>query len=1098
LSTPLTTFVRRRLVSAFSVSAFQRFSAAFQVRRYFSSGWAFLIPYLAVYLLYYLRKWPVNAPTGADGASSLELGTWHLVPSLLHVYWALHAINVVVAAVALVQFARSKIHIPKSKFQGTDSEYPQEPAEGAEGVINQDRVVSKKDNDLGHEEAQRDAKTSVPFSVRLRPFSWPGFRPFLLSRFRGFSRSSLPPGKWLGLGVSRFYGFTISRFSGRFQLSAFQDTLERLAPWLLLGLLFYIPGVYLEYPADPWEHYRRINAWQIANTVGEAWPWDKTSYFLAYSLIGRIAPPTRQLFWLDFYYTGCCLLLCWQYYRLARAVGLGKRASMLFVILQSVMFGNNIFGFYRYYAISSSIFAQLGAVALTRVAIEYASQKFQVPRTKDQGARAKEQVTSTKEQGASSKETFSAFARLCAPLRLKRFGQPAPPLSSLPPVKSSHELAEGAEQRTNDLTTESQSYRASDGKIRDRSIKGPTSSTLLTPLPPVKWFGLFPSRFPLSAFASAAVAALALLALIAFNHQQGLGIAGLGLLGVAVWRLIEWKRSMIWWLTATALVLSVVAIRWFPRDPAIDQIYRPGGWLTSWYGFNLFAFNLPVGDRMLQIVGTFGLANLVAAVLLLRRNSLVGWLTITPLIALSLPFIAIPLADSIVRHGDVSEIITYQRMLFAIPPSLALIALLEGKFQVTRTKDRVPRSKYQVPSSKFQGNPVELLQDETEGTEDDSHHKGTESTEKATSTKAAAPFFARLCAALWLKKLPQSSAPLSPLPPVKSSQEIAELEDKFRVPRTKSQGTGAEVLQEVTERTENGVVEPETPTAHGDIARRSTGSEPSACRMKEQTPTGAVLQETAKSAEGSEQRDEDVASPSPLSPLAPVKWLGLRFLRFTGFAPSRIPAAFGFSVFQLSAFSVLLLSITALLLVSANGPNYNRFWQALMIPPDDLTMKPVVSALDSSQTRIHAVTQQTVATPHAVAVALVAISPKAFPYSDRTIGQPIADPLNSVIATALLGHKTITLKDRALIDWYARVHIDQFFVLMAPPTQILWSSASLAAQLSRHWPAQEVATNLAGNLELAALARPAAGSPSKSSGMIIEIDEFTKPSGASK
>ena len=30
------------------------------LRRYFSSGWAFFIPYLFFYLLYYWRKWPVN------------------------------------------------------------------------------------------------------------------------------------------------------------------------------------------------------------------------------------------------------------------------------------------------------------------------------------------------------------------------------------------------------------------------------------------------------------------------------------------------------------------------------------------------------------------------------------------------------------------------------------------------------------------------------------------------------------------------------------------------------------------------------------------------------------------------------------------------------------------------------------------------------------------------------------------------------------------------------------------------------------------------------------------------------------------------------
>jgi hypothetical protein len=33
---------------------------AASLRRYFRSGWVFLIPYLAGYLLYWWLKWPVN------------------------------------------------------------------------------------------------------------------------------------------------------------------------------------------------------------------------------------------------------------------------------------------------------------------------------------------------------------------------------------------------------------------------------------------------------------------------------------------------------------------------------------------------------------------------------------------------------------------------------------------------------------------------------------------------------------------------------------------------------------------------------------------------------------------------------------------------------------------------------------------------------------------------------------------------------------------------------------------------------------------------------------------------------------------------------
>ena len=77
-----------------------------ELRRYFYSGWAFLMPYLVVYLLYYVTKWPVN-PAGASTAStdaSLSSTLTHshsFIPCLLHVYWALHAIHAILAGFAL-------------------------------------------------------------------------------------------------------------------------------------------------------------------------------------------------------------------------------------------------------------------------------------------------------------------------------------------------------------------------------------------------------------------------------------------------------------------------------------------------------------------------------------------------------------------------------------------------------------------------------------------------------------------------------------------------------------------------------------------------------------------------------------------------------------------------------------------------------------------------------------------------------------------------------------------------------------------------------------------------------------------------------------
>jgi hypothetical protein len=174
-----------------------------------------------------------------------------------------------------------------------------------------------------------------------------------------------------------------------------------------------------------------------------------------------------------------------------------------------------------------------------------------------------------------------------------------------------------------------------------------------------------------------------MLALTAFNHVQGLGIAGLGLLAVVVWRLIEWKRSMVFWLAAAAIALSIAAILWWPRNPALDAAYRPVGWLTAWYGFNLFSPSSPAFDRMLQILGLFGVVNFAAGLVLLRRNHVAGWLTVFPILALCLPFISIPFASALAQYNsDWNQILTFHRMLLALPVGLALVALGAAKLPV--------------------------------------------------------------------------------------------------------------------------------------------------------------------------------------------------------------------------------------------------------------------------------------------------------------------------------------------------------------------------------------------------------------------------------
>lgn len=353
-------------------------------------------------------------------------------------------------------------------------------------------------------------------------------------------------------------------------------------PWLLLALIFGIPGVYLEWPADPWEHLRRITEWNSLPRVGFHSSGYKSFYFFAYSWVGWLAPE-HLLQWLNVYYVGISLLLTWQYYILAKTLGLDRRWAFTFGLINTLTFGNSCFSFYRYYGISTSIFAQLGAIALIRIAL----------------------------------------------------------------------------QASKDL------------QLAPRPLIGPTSSLNISSEPTNI------RRRPNNARALL-FSTVSLSALIGFNHLQGLGIAAVGVSSIAAWHIIRWKRSSaIYWLAATAIVLSTFTIVWWPREPAIDAVFRPQGWLNSWYGFNFSALTSPAASRALLIFGSFGLFNLAVGLLLLLRNRAAGWLTLGPLIALSLPCVAIPLSSRIATV-NAGEIVAFHRMFFAVPSGLAIIALLQA------------------------------------------------------------------------------------------------------------------------------------------------------------------------------------------------------------------------------------------------------------------------------------------------------------------------------------------------------------------------------------------------------------------------------------
>ncbi len=141
----------------------------------------------------------------------------------------------------------------------------------------------------------------------------------------------------------------------------------RILSAIALGGLFALPGTYLEWPADPWEHWRRTTEWEVHPTLGEHSARYKAFYFLTYSILGHyvISP---NLFSLAS--SIACCLVAWQYYRLGVACGLSRRESQLFVAVNILASGVSIFSAYRYYSASTSLYAQVAAVAILRIIIE--------------------------------------------------------------------------------------------------------------------------------------------------------------------------------------------------------------------------------------------------------------------------------------------------------------------------------------------------------------------------------------------------------------------------------------------------------------------------------------------------------------------------------------------------------------------------------------------------------------------------------------------------------------------------------------------------------------------------------------------------------
>lgn len=191
---------------------------------------------------------------------------------------------------------------------------------------------------------------------------WFFFVPyFLIYAFSLLLNLPVSIGTWLFQALhlatfALFLKFVGSEF--RLTTRSEQEALgSELLFWGGLFLLLLLPGAYLEYPSDSWEHFRRIYNWQGVGLFRESVIRERFAYFWGWSLLGWV-PISHRVFALGLYAAFWQWILFFQFYLFFRRFGVEKNWAKLSVAGVMLLFGSNVFSL-RYYALSSTPLAYL-------------------------------------------------------------------------------------------------------------------------------------------------------------------------------------------------------------------------------------------------------------------------------------------------------------------------------------------------------------------------------------------------------------------------------------------------------------------------------------------------------------------------------------------------------------------------------------------------------------------------------------------------------------------------------------------------------------------------------------------------------------------
>jgi hypothetical protein len=141
--------------------------------------------------------------------------------------------------------------------------------------------------------------------------------------------------------------------------------------WGVLILGFLLPGAYLEFPGDPWEHFRRLHLPGAEDAVEANLYLLKFSYFWGWTFLSLLKPGHQRVA-LHVYSAFWQVLVAIQFYRLSRRLGFSPAWSRIQVIAVVALFGNGIMSFFRYFALASTPLAYIaylrGAIAVLDIA----------------------------------------------------------------------------------------------------------------------------------------------------------------------------------------------------------------------------------------------------------------------------------------------------------------------------------------------------------------------------------------------------------------------------------------------------------------------------------------------------------------------------------------------------------------------------------------------------------------------------------------------------------------------------------------------------------------------------------------------------------